>query len=248
MSYSGFRSAILLSTLLVCSYPILTEPIRIRSEEFTYIYLPDGDSIDTTVARNVLLKFSELFTENLRKEVDRLNIRRSKEASIFIADNPAIFQAYSGQPRYSAGYCSQDRRTLYFQKPDLLDRRGILEKTIKHEICHFLLHGRENTDSNWLEESYCESIYPTNAEQSDSSKIVFPERWIAFRNELNRSLTKGSRKERRVAYQKAHRWGAWLLKKKTEKGFRELLEIEVPDEKWKKLYAIFLMNKKDYSP
>ncbi|EQA35538.1 hypothetical protein LEP1GSC047_1651 [Leptospira inadai serovar Lyme str. 10] len=248
MSYSGFRSAILLSTLLVCSYPILTEPIRIRSEEFTYVYLPDSDSIDGISARKVLLKFSELFSEILRREVDRLNVRRPKDASIFIADTPAIFQAYSGQPRYSAGFCSQNRLTLYFQRPDRLDHRGILEKTIRHEICHLLLPVRDKIDFHWLEESYCESIYPTNTEQSGSSDLVFPERWITFQKELNRSLTKGSVKERKVAYQKARRWGTWLLKKETEKGFRELLEIEVPAEKWKKLYALFLMDWKEYSP
>ncbi|EPG74557.1 hypothetical protein LEP1GSC058_3164 [Leptospira fainei serovar Hurstbridge str. BUT 6] len=242
------RFTILLLILLICSYPILTEPIRIRSEEFTFIYLTGDSSIDNREAGSVLRKFSELFMETLRKELDRLNVRRPNEASIFVAGTPTIFQVYSGQPKYSAGYCSQDRRILYFQRPNLLDGRGILEKTIQHEICHFLLPVSGKNDSHWLEESYCETLYPINSERSAPSNLVFPERWRIFQKELNKSLTQGSIKDRKIAYQKARRWGAWLLKKETEKGFRKLLEIETPDGKWEKVYAIFLMNRKEYSP
>ncbi len=227
---------ILFPTILV---EFSAEPIRRKIENFEFYFLQNTKENQESI--RILEYFSDLFLAELKKETERLGLRSPGEATVFMAADSVIFQEISKQPRYAAGFYSYESKRFFFQNPNLLSERGILNSVIKHEICHFLSPENKRKDSIWLEEAYCESLYPSD-KIPNLKKLGFPKDWKTLNREWNKTYSSPNKSERTNTYRKMYVFGSWLLDQKGEEWVRNLLELQNPEIV--ELYSKFLNDSK----
>ncbi|MGJ4745928.1 hypothetical protein ACQV5M_06175 [Leptospira sp. SA-E8] len=176
----------------------------------------------------LLETFAEKFVTEVRSESERLERRIPQDAQIFVSENLEVFRKYSGQPATLAAFYSPESNKFFFQNPESLSKRGILDTVIKHEICHFLAPESKSETSFWMQESYCEALYPTNPKPT-SADLKFPWSWEKFDEECIKEIHTRSGSKKKILYQKLYLWGSWLLKTKGEARFRVFLESQNPE-------------------
>ncbi|TGM97420.1 hypothetical protein [Leptospira dzoumogneensis] len=198
-----------------------------KVEGFEFYFLDDWNRQKNP--EKLLETFAEKFAAEIRSESERLERRIPQDAQIFVSENSEVFRKYSGQPGITAAFYSPESNKFFFQNPESLAKRGILDTVIKHEICHFLApESKSSAISFWMQESYCESLYPTNPKPS-SADLKFPWSWEKFDEECSKEIRTKSGAKKKILYQKLFLWGSWLLKTKGEARFRAFLEIQSPD-------------------
>jgi len=116
-------------------------------------------------SKNLISKDIESFHRIFQSQVNRLytqhNLNMPQFFKVLIFMNSQSFRTATNLPWYVAGIYNPVDDAFLFQNPGSLDRRGVLRKTIKHEICHKICNQARpisNVDLRWLEESYCEAL------------------------------------------------------------------------------------------
>ncbi|TGL60867.1 hypothetical protein [Leptospira sarikeiensis] len=222
----NISSVIYIIFIIFFSEDLFSQTTRRKIDGYEFFFLQEFPSNDH--ADRVLVSFSEKFLKELKTESDRLERRVPQDAKIFVSSDSNVFRKHSGQPTYSAAFYSPEKNQFFFQNPESLSKRGILDSVIQHEICHFLAPGSRSETSSWMQESYCESLYPTNPKPS-SLDLKFPYSWEKFDEECIRDIKSRNETKRRILYQKIYIWGSWLLKTKGEARFRFFLENQIPE-------------------
>jgi len=79
--------------------------------------------------------------------------------SVVLARDLEFFERLGGTPLMAA-FAVPQRRLIVIHYPKLLRRPGGLRLTLKHEICHLLLHGwiPKATLPRWLDEGLCQMV------------------------------------------------------------------------------------------
>ncbi|MGJ4787700.1 hypothetical protein [Leptospira koniambonensis] len=211
---------------------------RRKVEGFEFYFLDDWNK-----QRNpdkLLETFAEKFLAEIRSEAERLEKRIPGDTQIFVSENSEVFRKYSGQPGTTAAFYSPESNKFFFQNPESLAKRGILDTVIKHEICHFLAPESKSESSFWMQESYCESLYPTNPKPI-SVDLKFPWSWEKFDEECMREIHTKNGSKKKILYQKLYLWGSWLLKTKGEARFRAFLET--PNPEIQNIYSQFVKSR-----
>ncbi|AOP32629.1 hypothetical protein A0128_01320 [Leptospira tipperaryensis] len=222
------------------TFSIFSETIRYKVDGFEFYFLNEAENSSATKAKEIIRNFADQFILESVKESERLNLKKPSEAFIFIAENSKVFAQISGQPSFVAARFLSDSNRFYFQNPNTLYKRNILSSSIRHEICHFLSPHLKEQTLQWIEESYCEALYPTNSIVSKKF-LDFPKSWEQFKK-IN--LSKNSKKEEELKkYKLLASWGDWILKDQGEIRFRNLLENQTPENEWKILYSKFLKSR-----
>lgn len=154
---------------------------RLRNDGIEYaLYLPgETDRSGRKSARDELLAFDRTFRA-ARSEVFALHGEREpRSMSVALAGDARIFSKLTGRPWYVAGLYEPESRRLIFQNSAALRRRGILARTVRHELCHALIAETRGTGTRnssapaWLEEGYCEALgdlQPANATHANASQ------------------------------------------------------------------------------
>jgi hypothetical protein len=124
-------------------------------------------------AREILARFDAVLRESRRELFATHDLPEPALIQVALAGDARIFADLTGRPWYIAGLVIVDRARpdygrLYFQNPTALRKRGILESTVRHELCHLLLDGARTSRPaplaapdeswSWLEEGYCEAL------------------------------------------------------------------------------------------
>ncbi|XDD50441.1 hypothetical protein AB3N59_01100 [Leptospira sp. WS92.C1] len=233
------KQTLILIPFLFLNWSLSSEPVRYKLEGYEFYFFKDPKSTSASQIDMILKDFADQFESALRQESERLNLKTPGETSILIFETTSIFTRMSGQPSYIAARFIPERNRFYFQNPKILEKRNILTSLIRHEICHFLSPHQAEESLKWLEESYCEALYPTNPVVS-KNLLDFPKSWEQFRK-FNRKTA--SKKEEFKKYKLLSTWGNWILKTLGESKFRTLLKTETQEKKWKSLYLEFLKSK-----
>lgn len=222
------------------SFSISSESIRYQVDGYEFYFLRNSNTYSESRGREIIQNFADKFVSELIQESERLNIKKPSEALVFIAENPSVFAKTSGQPSFVAGRFLPESNRFYFQNPNTLDKKNILVQTVRHEICHFLSPHIRDEHLQWLEESYCEALYPTNA-ILPKRLLVFPKSWEKFKKIHSGSNLK--RKAQLEKYKLLSSWGNWILKERGEIRFRNMLDPSSTEKEWKLLYSEFLKSK-----
>ncbi|PJZ24121.1 hypothetical protein CH352_00270 [Leptospira hartskeerlii] len=209
-----------------------------KVEGFEFYFLDDWNKQKNP--EKLLETFAEKFLTETRSESERLERRIPWDAQIFVSENSEAFRKYSGQSGTTAAFYSPVSNKFFFQNPESLAKRGILDTVIKHEICHFLAPESKSETSFWMQESYCESLYPTNPKPI-SSDLKFPWSWEKFDDECIKEIHTKSGSKKKILYQRLFLWGSWLLKTKGEARFRAFLEI--PNPEIQNIYSQFVKSR-----
>lgn len=219
------------------SIPLLSEPIRYKVDGYEFYFLKDQNLSSRIPPTEMISGFAEQFILEFAKEAERLNLKKPSGISVFISENPKIFSQTTGQPSFVAARFFPESQQFHFQNPDILKKRNIFLASVRHEICHYFSpHSKE---LNWLEESYCEALYPTNP-IIPRKFLVFPESWEKFKKF---NSDKSSKKEVELRrYKLLSSWGNWILKNRGEIRFRNLLNDRSSEKEWEMLYSKFLIS------
>ncbi|PJZ69919.1 hypothetical protein CH373_13280 [Leptospira perolatii] len=238
-------------------YSLKSESIRIHKGDFDFYYIrlkkqprherAEFHDLRTSQFTNPLFEkkleeFSDLFLDRFKIQSEQVHLKGETNTVLVLHDS-FTFSQYSGKPKFLAAFYEVDRRTFYFQNPDTLYKRNILYDTIDHEICHFLSPSQDKPESHWLEESYCESKFPTSSEPAKDKKRSRTPKfadWKAFKKSQNKNLSNGSQMSRVSAYRFAYEWGQFLRKAKGEDWFRDCLSNHRCDSEFAKLYQRFI--------
>ncbi|TGK10904.1 hypothetical protein EHO98_20280 [Leptospira stimsonii] len=229
-------SVLLLLITFLCP-PLFAESIRFMIEGHEFYFLKDPNSPLKNGTKEMIQEFADQFILELNNESERLNLKKPSSVSVFISQNTKIFTRTTGQPSFIAAHFLLESEQFHFQNPSLLKKKNILSKSIRHEICHYFSPHIDNFDLRWLEESYCESLYPTNAIVSKNF-LQFPNSWEQFK-QFNRDKSSDKKRELKK-YELLSSWGSWILKEQGEIQFRDLLKNRVQEKEWKTLYSKFL--------
>jgi hypothetical protein len=136
-------------------------------------------------------------------------LRRANAAAISINDLPLLeirlnestgdFTARSGQPWWAAAATKGNRIEL--QPVGLLNRRGILVSTLRHELAHVVIDRASNNRApRWLEEGF--ALYLAGEGQMISAYV---RRGALSTEELEKRLERpGSQQEMRALYAQAY--------------------------------------------
>lgn len=219
-------SAIYLFFIIFLIESANAQTVKRKIEGFEFYFLDDRNKQKNP--ERFLETFAEKFVTEIRAESERLDRRIPQNAQIFVSENSEVFRKYSGQPSTLAAFYSPESNKFFFQNPESLAKKGILDTVIKHEICHFLAPESRSETSFWMQESYCESLYPTNPKPT-SLDLKFPWSWEKFDEECSREIHTRSGFKKKILYQKLFLWGSWLLKTKGEARFRVFLETQSPE-------------------
>ncbi|GBF39939.1 hypothetical protein [Leptospira johnsonii] len=211
---------------------------RRKVEGFEFYFLDDWNKQKNP--DKLLETFADKFVTEIRSESERLEKRIPQDVQIFVSENSEVFRKYSGQPGSLAAFYSPERNKFFFQNPESLAKRGILDTVIKHEICHFLAPESKSETSFWMQESYCESLYPTNPKPT-SVDLKFPWSWEKFDEECTKEIHSRNGAKKKILYQKLFLWGSWLLKTKGEARFRVFLET--PNTPIQDIYSQFIKSR-----
>ncbi|MBW9230994.1 hypothetical protein JQK62_00835 [Leptospira santarosai] len=231
-----FALLLILSSFSISVFP---ESIRYKVDGYEFYFLKDQGVSSASQSQEIVGRFADQFISELINESERLNLKRPFEAFVFIAENSKVFSTATGQPSFVAARFLSESNRFYFQNPKTLEKRNILTSTIRHEICHFLSPHLENENFRWLEESYCEALYPTNT-IVPKRFLAFPKTWDEFKKTYSNQSSKKQVTSQK--YKLLAAWGAWILKEHGETQFRNLLNRQSPETKWKLLYSNFLKS------
>ncbi|MBM9499887.1 hypothetical protein JWG44_06440 [Leptospira sp. 201903071] len=225
----------------ICGFlPIFSEPIRYKIDGYEFYFLNDRKTFPSTKTEKIVREFADQFILELSKESERLNLKKPSETTVFISETAKIFSETSGQPSFVAASFFPDSNRFHFQNPNTLNKRNILNSSIRHEICHFFSPHLNNEDLRWIEESYCEALYPINS-IVPKKFLDFPKSWEKFKRiHLDKSLKK---KDELRKYKLLAAWGQWILQDQGEIRFRSFLENRIPENEWKILYSKFLKSR-----
>ncbi len=157
---------------------------------------------------------------------------------VSLAGDAGGFARATGLAWFVAGTYDIRQDRFYFQNPGALNERGILRRTVAHEICHQVVaRARAGRGASaapvWLEESYCEAISSEDAAPAcatGSRALNEFTRRLASTDDLRAAI------ENRTEQASAHRglclarlWGAHL---NAEYGQRACFQRLIgPDEK-----------------
>jgi hypothetical protein len=200
----------------------------IRTDTCIYTIVSDNAPDENSVE-----SFDRQFSSQSEEIYTKMGVKCPEQFRITLCIGAWIFKKETGLDEHTAGLYYPSRKTFVFQNPKALDKRGMLLKTIRHELCHGAIdewrqHGgiEYNPGKNWLEESLCTALYP-----ADDYSMSEGERMFASMNNsdkkvsvyLNQKLKAADYEERRKAYSLAHAYGRYLLsKKRLEKIITEL--------------------------
>ncbi|EPG65132.1 hypothetical protein [Leptospira wolffii] len=220
---------------------ISAEPLLRVIEGFEFYALQDDKK--NSISESALNDFSDRFLSELEKESQRLSLKMPRDARIFITPDSATFRTYSGKSGHNAGAYSHQSNRFFFQNPKLLSRKGILNRVVLHEICHFLVPKSTVPKSPWIEEAYCESIHPSDPLAKTASVSNFPTDWDTFDRNMTKDYSSRNKEIQFAAYSRMRTFGSWLLSYKGEIWIRNL--IENGSEEIPQLYANFLKDLSD---
>lgn len=219
------------------SIPLHSEPIRYKVDGYEFYFLKDPNRSSKIQTSETIPSFAEQFILEFDKEAERLNLKKPSHISVFISENPKTFSRTTGQPSFVAARFFPDSEQFHFQNPSILKKRNILLASVRHEICHYF--SPHSNELSWLEESYCEALYPTNS-IIHRKFLDFPMSWEKFKKfNSDKSLKKENELRR---YKLLSSWGNWILKTQGEIRFRNLLNDRSSEKEWKMLYSKFLKS------
>lgn len=171
-----------------------------------------------TIMEKDIYNFHYIFMKSARELAARFNEKLPEKFDIVICGTPSSFSKITAREWDAAALFSGEKKIFVFQNPLYLNRRGILERVIRHEIIHALIfYGRKEhkktNDLFWIEESFCEAISPSYSDEFVDSSNVRNAKTI---DDLKRLISNGTRsmkrKERISAYNAAFLWGKHLVK------------------------------------
>lgn len=166
-----------------------------------------------------ILFFHDHFSNSIRRQCNERFLTYPESINVILMTDASAFRKNTNLPyHFSALFNERDVRFV-FQNISILKQKKILASVIDHEICHYILYRLRkeilssdnivvlNTDSQWLDESWCEYKYPT----TNHVTVRFPKTYAELKIHLKKSLMSGKRNERSVAYSLAARFGQKLI-------------------------------------
>ncbi|MGL4368725.1 MAG: hypothetical protein ACRCUT_03505 [Spirochaetota bacterium] len=140
-----------------------------------------------------------------------------------------IFHSLTGRSAETAALFIPDREEFIFQRPSALSRKGILEKTVRHELMHSIFHfakGKDPRPFNALqsadEETFCTAVYPVGEHDISSGRRKCAEYGgddEKIRQYLAAALFSKNAEERKIAAACAYVRGKDLLARYGRKEF-----------------------------
>lgn len=174
--------------------------------------MPDEDVIDS---------FDRQFASQAEEVFSKIGVKIPEQFRVTICIGAWVFKKETGLDEHTAGLYYPSRKIFVFQNPKALEKRGILLKTIRHELCHSafdewrLINGVEyNPKKKWLEESLCTALYPADDYSISEGESLLAEmktgenKIAAY---LSVNLSSSDYKKRRKAYSLAYAYGRRLL-------------------------------------
>ena len=158
---------------------------------------------------------------------------------VVLAESAAALASRTGAPWFTAGLYDPARDIFFFQNPLRLQERGILRKTVAHELCHQVvvraqkrskLAGRER--EAWLEESYCEAHTASGVgcgrASAEVNRVVREAESII---DLRRAIeTKSDRASALRGLCLARLWGAHLTNRYGQREIFRWMTTDRPEE------------------
>lgn len=197
-------------------------------------YIVIGSAQDKRmITRNSLFRFHQIFSGSLASLSGDYNIRIPSSFKVFLCTTAPVFGQLTGHNWYVAGLYEGEGERFYFQNPDSLGRKGILQKVIRHELCHLIIKVARMDNRfpgmasrfTWLEESFCEALFPVQGKSEVSTAYLLKN--IYSINNLKRRLSVGLNSRNRIKRQRAYRlafvWGSFLLKRLGKKNIFSIL-------------------------
>lgn len=159
-------------------------------------------------------KFHSIFRSEINKLYNEWNVKKPIRYNIFLTENAGIFGHLTGKNWQTAGVYDSEADRFYFQNPVSLTKQGILQKTIRHEICHQMLEkNRRASVKSWLEEGFCEALSGRRKSLHAKETIKIYPTALKFKNFILTKSNSQNKKEQNLAYQAAAEYAAYLLHK-----------------------------------
>jgi hypothetical protein len=212
-----FFTIILLPVLVMTASA--AERSVVRTESALYTIVSDKGE-DPGIAES----FDRVFTSQADEVYAKIGVKCPEQFRVTLCIGAWIFKKEAGLDAHTSAVYLPSRKTFVFQNPKSLERRGILIKTARHELCHAAIDewrsraGIEfNPEKRWLEESLCTALYPADDySPGEGEKILSSmngsERKISAY--LRKNLYSPDYAERRKAYSLAYAYGSSVLKNK----------------------------------
>lgn len=233
-----YRGIALLCAAVMAAAGLARETYRLGRVDYTVV----GDR-DGTAAGLVSLLDAE-FTAATAELFDRLNVRRPASFNVIICRSAPVFTRLTGKDWRVAALYDPAGERYYFQNPGSLKRQGLLGMVARHEVCHHALRlaAGKKSGEPWLEESFCESLYPTGSAGAAPGGAMT--RHVRTLRELKEFITGGLAGKdpgaRARAYSMARGWGAYARERLGEARFMAIVIGTAPDRDCAALVPDFL--------
>ena len=141
-------------------------------------------------------------------------------AVVIVAGDANAFRQITGQQGHVAAIYRPRDDLLIFQNPHGLRRAGILQVTVRHELCHraaATLSSGGGSHANWVEESVCEAYARSERADCAPLRAAIHDQVIGLVDYADLSRVVGSAlgsiraEERRTGFCVAIDWGQHLI-------------------------------------
>jgi len=225
------RKIIILSGLFLFlfSIPGKSASVQVHHRNIDNVRYLIHDDGDRRIPPRELLIFHRTFTQAARHIFCRYNVTMPSSFTVSLSSGAWIFKYLTGFDYETAGLYHSRSRRFYFQNPAALRQKRILERIIYHEMMHCLIHrgrrGREIPQLRWLEECFCEALFPARSLYGTSPAADFREfkNFRSFKDFLRNNLWKKTGPQRRRAYSLAARYGSHLIRRSSERRILGML-------------------------
>ena len=208
-----------------------------RTGPFHFQYLGE-DSLSEQTKDLLYRSINNAFT----KSSSSGSIQFPLSLKIIITGNSAQFSSMTRMPRDAAACYSRMKNALILQHPHLLERRGILERSIYHESLHWMIFEKRGTkdvhDNLFMDEFLTEALSPSS-EKIRADRSFFPDDYEKFLTKIKSGFS-SKRTIRQKARDAAGLWGAFIINNKGMDSLMNYVVFRKPDFDVEGLYKAFL--------
>jgi hypothetical protein len=174
---SGFVKSFSLVSFFIFAASVYTEPMSLQSGEATIIYEKDL----TKAAQELIKGYPDLRDELVKT----LGLDADFRPIVLLVKDRDKFKEMSGSDMVIA-FALPDRNLMVIDASRVYGKPFTLETTLKHELCHLVLHRGVGPIPRWFDEGVCQWSSGGVAElladgsERDLAKAVMSERMISL--------------------------------------------------------------------
>jgi len=195
---------------------MVTESADIDGIRYTVISDRKGSVKETEILHPVFSAAAEqIYAE--------YNVKRPPFFDVTIICGAGLFKTYTGCGEHTAGLFIAERNVFVFQRPSALNKKGILDNTVRHELLHSAVYNAMSDQMRTLHprgdesinEAFCTALYPAGSYNPASGAKAIAE--CGDEQKIKKYLADAYRSENKQIINKAadaaYFWGLQLIKK-----------------------------------